>query len=69
MEQMEAVLPEFPRGTEDWSTAARVAALCAEFRPDVEEEQVADEAGSCYNCRYRRWSVDSITCCKRQRLG
>lgn len=65
MEQMEAGLPEFPCGTEDWLTAARAAALCVGFSPDVEEEQVADEARSCYNCRYRRWSVDSITCCKR----
>ena len=49
-------------GSEDWEVAARQAAVCATFRPDVEEEQVADEAVSCYNCRYRRWAVDGIAC-------
>ncbi len=54
---------EFAGGKEDWQGAARVAALCLSFRPDVEEEQIADEARSCYNCRYRRWSTVSFTCC------
>jgi len=54
---------EFTGGTEDWATAALMADSCDLFIPDVEEEQVADEPRSCYNCRYRRWSVDSITCC------
>lgn len=49
-------------GAEEWETAARQAAVCATFRPDVEEEQVADEAVSCYNCRYRRWAVGGIAC-------
>ena len=53
---------EFPGGKEDWAGAARIAAACASFRPDVEEEQVADEADSCYNCRYRRWTAASFTC-------
>jgi hypothetical protein len=25
---------------------------------------VADESISCYNCRYRRWTVNSFICCK-----
>ena len=54
---------EFAGGKEDWQGAARVAALCASFRADVEEEQIADDARSCYNCRYRRWSTVSFTCC------
>jgi len=54
---------EFAGGKEDWQGAARVAALCPTFRADVEEEQIADEALSCYNCRYRRWSTVSFTCC------
>ena len=49
-------------GAEDWAAAARQAADCTTFRPDVEEEQVADEAVSCYNCRLRRWAVDGIAC-------
>ncbi len=54
---------EFAGGKEDWQGAARVAARCPSFRADVEEEQIADEARSCYNCRYRRWSTVSFTCC------
>ncbi len=53
---------EFLGGKEDWSGAAREAVHCLSFRPDVEEEQVADEAISCYNCRYRRWTADSFVC-------
>lgn len=49
-------------GTEDWGAAARHAADCVAFRPDVEEEQIADERISCYNCRYRRWLATGISC-------
>jgi hypothetical protein len=49
-------------GREDWAAAARWAEACAAFVPDVEEEQVADEPVSCYNCRYRRWTADAVTC-------
>ena len=54
---------EFPGGKEDWAEAARSAARCISFRSDVEEELVADDARSCYNCRYRRWTAASFTCC------
>ena len=53
---------EFQGGHEDWPAAAAMAAGCSSFRPDVEEELVADEARSCYNCRYRRWTAASFTC-------
>ncbi len=53
---------EYQGGKEDWPGAARTAACCTTFHPDVEEEQVADEAVSCYNCRYRRWTAASFTC-------
>jgi len=49
-------------GLEDWREAARLAEACSGFTPDVEEEQVADEVVSCYNCRYRRWNADSVSC-------
>ena len=49
-------------GLEEWVAAAMVAGDCATFVPDVEEEQVADEPRSCYNCRYRRWQADSVAC-------
>lgn len=51
-----------PLGLEDWTTAARMAIDCTTFVPDVEEEQIADEPRSCYNCRYRRWQPDSVAC-------
>jgi hypothetical protein len=56
---------EFTRGTEDWEAAALVAASCSHFTPDEEEELVADAPSSCYNCRYRRWTADTIICCAR----
>jgi hypothetical protein len=51
-------------GRDDWAGAARIAAACRSFSPDEEDEQVADEACSCYNCRYRRWTTTSFSCCK-----
>jgi hypothetical protein len=62
----ETFTAKFPLGHEDWLTAARIADRCVEFSPDVEEEQIADESLSCYNCRYRRWSTASITCCRQE---
>jgi hypothetical protein len=56
---------EFIGGKNDWTGAASVAAACRDFHADVEEEIVADEPLSCYNCRYRRWSAESFTCMKK----
>lgn len=53
---------EFIPGKESWEEAADVALACPVFRPDVEEELIAEEERSCYNCRFRRWSVWSFTC-------
>ncbi|UFS70980.1 hypothetical protein LPW11_02050 [Geomonas sp. RF6] len=55
----------YPYGKEDWAGAARRAASCLGFRPDVEEEAVCDDERSCYNCRYRRWTATSFTCQSR----
>jgi len=55
---------EYRAGRNDWAGAARMAAACDSFREDVEEEIVADELRSCYNCRYRRWSATSFSCCR-----
>jgi hypothetical protein len=51
-------------GTNDWAGAAHIAGTCSHFTPDVEEELVAEEPRSCYNCRYRRWTAASFTCQK-----
>lgn len=55
---------EFTGGKQDWSTAARIAENCPHFQEDDEDELVADETVSCYNCRYRRWTTKTFVCCK-----
>jgi hypothetical protein len=57
-----AALPVPHLGLEDWPEAARQARQCGRFRADVEEELVADEDVSCYNCRQRRWAARRILC-------
>jgi len=53
---------EFALGKESWAAAARAAAECLRFAADVDEELIAEDERSCYNCRYRRWSATSFTC-------
>ena len=53
---------QFAGGHEDWQGAALMAAVCGRFIPDVEEELVADDPRSCYNCRLRRWTATSFAC-------
>ena len=55
---------EFTGGKNDLLKAAKTAKSCPNFKVDVEEEIVTDEQVSCYNCRYRRWSLKSFTCLK-----
>lgn len=59
---------EFSGGKQDFAAAARVAGECSCFKEDDEDELVADEAVSCYNCCYRRWTVKSFVCTNRHRL-
>ena len=59
---------EFLGGKEDWEGAARLAKNCSQFRPDLEDEVVADELRSCYNCRYRRWTSRSFICLKMDKV-
>lgn len=53
---------EFRHGQEAFGLASTAASGCGDFRPDVEEEWVADEERSCYNCRLRRWTAESFVC-------
>lgn len=53
---------EFTGGKDNWDEAAKIAKDCPHFKIDDEDEQVSDEPVSCYNCRYRRWSLKSFTC-------
>ncbi|MGI6422381.1 MAG: hypothetical protein ACOX0N_09330 [Syntrophomonadaceae bacterium] len=54
----------FAQGQSAWAAAAQQANLCPAFKADDEDEWVADQAISCYNCAYRRWTQDSFVCCK-----
>ncbi|PKM73032.1 MAG: hypothetical protein CVU92_07045 [Firmicutes bacterium HGW-Firmicutes-17] len=49
---------------EAWEQAQAIALSCSEFKPDVEEEWLAEETISCYNCRYRRFVGSGIRCMK-----
>lgn len=55
----------FSAGDEAWEKAAAMARACRFFTADDEDEWTADEARSCYNCRYRRWTVETFACMKR----
>ncbi|MEZ4598328.1 MAG: hypothetical protein R2940_00870 [Syntrophotaleaceae bacterium] len=52
----------FGHGQESFELAAEAAGRCNGFQADVEEEWVADEERSCYNCRLRRWTSSSFVC-------
>jgi hypothetical protein len=52
----------FSGSKEDWAVVAQIAENCPGFRPDDEDERIADEDVSCYNCRYRRWTMNSFVC-------
>jgi len=56
---------EFTGGRQDWVQAADIARSCPEFLLDYEDELVADEETSCYNCRFRRWTERTFVCMKR----
>lgn len=55
---------EFAGSKEDWAEAVKLAKACSNFKIDVEDELITEEPVSCYNCRYRRWSLKSFTCLK-----
>jgi hypothetical protein len=46
-------------------SAALAAESCGGFAPDDEEEWEAEEAVSCYNCRYRRWTATGFDCLRK----
>jgi len=49
---------------DQWEKGHAIALNCSEFKPDVEEEWLAEETISCYNCRYRRFVGSGIRCMK-----
>lgn len=56
---------QFNGGRHDWVPAAGIAGNCPHFLLDDEDELVAEEERSCYNCRFRRWTDRSFICMKR----
>lgn len=52
----------FLLGRDADSEVAQIANECSSFVADDEDEWVADEECSCYNCRYRRWTQESFRC-------
>ena len=63
----EAGQVQFKGGKNDWSEAAEIAGSCPHFLEDYEGEIVAEEARSCYNCRFRRWTAASFVCLKSKK--
>lgn len=47
---------------EDVASAAALAAACASYRRDDEDEDYLAGARNCFGCRYRRWVPDGFTC-------
>ena len=55
----------FKYGKDNYRLAAEVAQQCAAFIADDDDETVTDDNRSCYDCRYRRWTVESFECMKQ----
>lgn len=48
---------------DDSPKEAELAALqCGRFSKDDDDECLYEAPITCYNCRYRRWTVDSFEC-------
>lgn len=58
----------FAGGRAAWAAAAQEAHFCPAFQADDEDEWVADQTVSCYNCALRRWTRDSFICCQTRIL-
>lgn len=55
----------FKGGRQNWLLASSIASSCPDFILDYEDEWVADEEISCYNCKFRHWTESSFLCMKR----
>ena len=49
---------------EDLRAASSLAAHCAAYSIDDDDEDYCDRARTCFNCRYRRWLADGFECAK-----
>ena len=51
----------FSHGLNDYSKARSAASECSNFLTD-DEDEIIDDSVSCYNCAYRRYSGNTISC-------
>lgn len=49
---------------EDCSATMTLAAACPFYKDDVAEETILEDALSCYNCLFRRWTCSGFSCHK-----
>lgn len=56
---------EFLPGRDAPDEAEAAAKECGSFIRDYEEECIFEDAVSCYDCRYRRWTAESFECMKK----
>lgn len=57
----------FKYGRKSYLKAIEAASTCSAFSLDRDEDELvtSSELNSCYNCLYRRWSMESFTCRQR----
>lgn len=55
---------EFLHGKEAYREAVLASKQCNQFVEDDEDELVTEEWRSCYNCLFRRWTMNSLLCMK-----
>lgn len=48
----------------DVEQAALIAAACAAYRADDDDEDPLGGAVNCFGCRFRRWAADGFACMK-----
>jgi len=56
----------FLYGKHDYDKAKVVASKCSSFKLDVDEDELVTSIDfpTCYNCLFRRWSINSFQCMK-----
>jgi hypothetical protein len=54
----------FKYGWDNYHVAAETARQCAAFTSDDDDETITEDNVSCYDCMYRRWTVNSFECVK-----
>jgi len=50
---------------DDLLAASEIAAKCAVYSMDEDDEDYCEGARTCFNCRYRRWLTDGFECARQ----